>query len=81
MAAQPTAHDLRPWYREPWPWIIIGLVGSAVIASLITLWIAIANPDHLVIDDTEYQRIKSEMRAQTTAEEEDARAEPRSDDG
>ncbi len=60
---------LRPWYREPWPWIIIGLLSATVIASLITLWIALANPDHRVIDEDEYDRVRSELRAQDQGEE------------
>lgn len=59
----------RPWHREPWPWFIIGLLSAAVIASLITLWIALANPDYRVIDDAEYDRVRSEMRAQDQGEE------------
>lgn len=54
----------RPWHREPWPWIIIGLLGAAIIASLITLWIAVTHPDYRVVDEAEYDRIKSELRAQ-----------------
>ena len=40
-----------PWYREPWPWILIMLPMSAVVASLITLWLAIKSADGLVEDD------------------------------
>lgn len=54
----------RPWFREPWPWIIIGLIGSVMIASLVTLWIAATNPDALVVDETEYREIRSGLRAQ-----------------
>jgi hypothetical protein len=54
----------NPWYREPWPWIIIGLLGSVVIASLITAWIAVANPAIMAVDDAEYQEIRSGLRAQ-----------------
>lgn len=54
----------RPWYLEPWPWIIIGLLGSVILASLATLWIAVANPDGLVVDDESYQQIRRGLRAQ-----------------
>lgn len=30
----------KPWYREFWPWFVIALLGSAVIASLTTVVIA-----------------------------------------
>lgn len=44
-------HLAPPWYRQFWPWVLIGLPASAVIASLITVWIALDNPDPLVHDD------------------------------
>ena len=56
-----------PWYRQFWPWFIIALPASAVIASFITLWIAISNPDGMVLTDTEYRRVNSELKAQATA--------------
>lgn len=40
-----------PWYREPWPWILIALPLSAVLAGVATLIIAIQNPDELVAED------------------------------
>jgi hypothetical protein len=57
-----------PWYREPWPWIIIGLLGTVIVASLVTLWIAASNPDGLVVDDAEYQEIRRGLRAQDSPE-------------
>ena len=53
-----------PWYRQFWPWFIIALPASAVVASFITLWLAISNPDQLVIEDEDYQRLNSELKAQ-----------------
>jgi hypothetical protein len=62
----------RPWYREPWPWIIIGLLGSVITASLITVWIAATNPDVLVVDDAEYRELRGALRAQDPEEAEPA---------
>jgi hypothetical protein len=53
-----------PWYRQFWPWFIIALPASVVIASFYTLWLAISNPDHLVVDDDQYRRLNSELKAQ-----------------
>lgn len=39
------------WYREPWPWILIFLPLSAVVASMISIWLAIKSADGLVEDD------------------------------
>ena len=54
----------RPWYREPWPWVAIAIPLAAVIMGMTTLYLAVSNPDYLVVDDQEYNEIKSEFRAQ-----------------
>jgi len=58
-----------PWYKQFWPWFIIALPASVVVASFFTLWLAISNPDRLVVDDDEYRRLKSELKAQAPAQE------------
>ena len=42
---------MRPWYREPWPWILMSGPAAAVLAGSATLWIAFASADGLVADD------------------------------
>ena len=32
--------DSKPWYCYFWPWFVIALLGSAVSASLYTLYLA-----------------------------------------
>ena len=39
------------WYRQFWPWFLIVLPGTVVIASIITVAIAIIHSDNLVCDD------------------------------
>lgn len=46
-----TALHSKPWYREPWPWFLISLPATAVIAGLITVWIAVTSADGLVVGD------------------------------
>lgn len=46
----PDDTKLRPWYREPWPWLLIALPGSAVIAGFATLVIALQGDDGVVAD-------------------------------
>lgn len=58
-----------PWFRQFWPWFIIALPTSAVIASFVSLWLAVSNPDYLVVTDDEYQQLKSELKAQTPVKE------------
>jgi hypothetical protein len=53
-----------PWYKQFWPWFIIALPASAVIASFITLYLAVSRPDHIVIDDEEYRRLNSGLKAE-----------------
>lgn len=61
-------HDM-PWYKQFWPWFIIALPASAVIASFISLWLAISNPDHLIVTEDEYQQLRSELKAQAPVRE------------
>lgn len=41
----------RPWYREPWPWLLMSGPVAAIIAGFVTLWLAIESDDGLVADD------------------------------
>lgn len=45
----------EPWYRQFWPWFLIALPGSVVIASFVTIWLAVSRPNPMVVDD--YARI------------------------
>ena len=40
-----------PWYREPWPWILMSGPAVVVVAGLATAWLAITSADGLVDDD------------------------------
>lgn len=46
-----TALHSKPWYREPWPWFLMSLPATAVIAGLVTVWIAATSADGLVAGD------------------------------
>jgi len=41
----------RPWYREPWPWIVISGPAAVVVAGAITIWLAVSSADGLVAED------------------------------
>ena len=41
----------KPWYREPWPWFLMSLPATAVVAGLTTAWIAFHSADGLVVGD------------------------------
>lgn len=41
----------KPWYREPWPWLIMSGPALVLVAGAITTWIAFASADGLVAED------------------------------
>ena len=43
--------DTEPWYRQFWPWFLILLPASVVVASLYMVYIASRGADDLVVDD------------------------------
>ena len=43
--------DTLPWYRQFWPWFLIMLPASVVVAGFTTLYIANRHSDDLVADD------------------------------
>tara|TARA_B100000446_G_scaffold183952_1_gene205022 strand:+ start:5816 stop:6319 length:504 start_codon:yes stop_codon:yes gene_type:complete len=43
--------DDKPWYRHPYLWLAMLLPASAVVAGLVTLYIAIVNADSPVVDE------------------------------
>lgn len=67
-AMNPGSQAPRPWYREPWPWVLIAIPALTIIASAITLWLAISRPDPLVLEDEDYRRVQAELRAQDPAD-------------
>src|SRR5690606_8128646 len=42
---------VRPWYREPWPWILMAEPAAAVVAGAGTVGLAVASYDGLVVED------------------------------
>ncbi len=61
--------SIEPWYRQFWPWFIFGLPGVVVIACMVTIYIAVTNPDSLVKDDyyREGLAINRDLAAQQAA--------------
>ena len=41
----------KPWYREPWPWILMAGPAAVVVAGAVTMWLAYSSADGLVADD------------------------------
>lgn len=53
---------LTPWYRQFWPWVLILLPASVVVASLTTAWIAFSAPDPVVRDEYDRNGFEVTMR-------------------
>jgi hypothetical protein len=41
----------NPWYREPWPWLLMLGPALVIAAGAVTVWLAVASSDGLVADD------------------------------
>jgi hypothetical protein len=54
--------DTEPWYRQFWPWFIIALPASAVVAGLTTVWIAMQTTDSLVVKSDDGVRKAADRR-------------------
>ncbi len=68
---RPSIPSSKPWYREPWPWFLISLPATAVIAGLTTAWLAFQSADGLVVGD--YYRVGRTIN-QALARDDAARA-------
>jgi hypothetical protein len=44
-----------PWYKYPWVWFMISLPASAVVAGLLTLYIAQQNAPQVIIKQNKFQ--------------------------
>ena len=47
----PSRISTPPWYRQRWPWLLMAGPGIVVVASLVTLWLAVTTDDAIVADD------------------------------
>jgi len=45
------ARDSGPWWREPWPWILMAGPAVAVVGCIITIVLAFQNVGNQPVDD------------------------------
>ena len=45
------SEKIQPWYRHPWPWMLMAGPFTAVVAGLFTAYLAVSSNDGLVDDD------------------------------
>lgn len=43
--------DTKPWWREPWPWILMAGPALAIIGCIITIFLAVQNFSDQPLDD------------------------------
>lgn len=48
--------DTQPWYRQFWPWMLIALPAAAVIACVVTIVIAVKNPD-IIVKQPQHEKV------------------------
>lgn len=46
-----TADGVKPWYREPWPWLLMAGPAAVIVAGFATLYLAVTTDDGLVVAD------------------------------
>jgi uncharacterized protein len=51
MTERALIHPAVPWYREPWPWILMAGPAIVVAAGFYTLYLAVVWKDPLVVDN------------------------------
>ena len=75
--------QVQPWYREPWPWLLMLGPALVLVAGAFTAWIAVAARDPLVAEDYYKQglAINRDLARERRAEEQglSARLELRGD--
>ena len=47
----PPMNASKPWYREPWPWLLMAGPAAVVLAGIATTVLAVTSFDGLVADD------------------------------
>jgi hypothetical protein len=46
-----TAQEIKPWYRQAWPWFLISLPATAVVGGIVTAVLAVRTDDGPVTAD------------------------------
>lgn len=54
-----TDRDTRPWYHEPWPWVLIALPAFMVVVSIFGLIIPAVNTEDTLVTDDYYKEGKN----------------------
>lgn len=55
MSANPSHHPATPWWKVPHMWLVVGGPLAVIVAGIVTMVIAIKNPDP-VLNKSDYER-------------------------
>jgi hypothetical protein len=44
-------HIAKPWYRQPWPWLLMAGPAIVIVAAVYTAFLAVSSSDGVVADD------------------------------
>ena len=69
MTADKPKMSSRPWYREPYVWLVIGGPLVVVVASIVTFGIAAHNQDPVLAREAPLPRHEQEALEKMTAEQ------------
>lgn len=72
-----TTTPVSPWYREPWPWLVMAPLAAVVVAGVATIWLAVATSDGVVADDYYKQGLGINRTLQREARAAELGIEPR----
>ncbi len=59
---RPIRTDTLPWYRQPWPWLLMLGPALVIAAGIYTAYLAIVSDDGLVVDDYYKQGLEVRKR-------------------
>jgi hypothetical protein len=45
------APAIKPWYREPWPWLLMAGPAIVIVAAIYTAYLAVSSADGVVAED------------------------------
>lgn len=46
-----THNSIKPWFREPWPWLLMAGPAVVIVAGIVTAWLAVSSSDGLVAEE------------------------------
>ena len=55
--------EAQPWYRHPWPWILMAGPAIVVVAGLVSAFLAITTFDGMVAENPAHTPAKRAMSA------------------